>query len=286
MPLKSQLPVESLEDLSQCPYCGSKRSALLFRENEFPYLDCQDCGLIYLQTRLKIESLNLIYDDVSYHNISAGDYHTRNGLKRFQLLPKSSPGARIHEDGAGNGAFVFQCLKQGHQGTGSDFGKDAVNKAREAYEVELKQGSLQQQNILPGSLDVLACFNLICHLYEPWSYFQHVSSLLKPKGYFLIRIGNRAGFFKKFQQGQWGAPEHVYHFNSTLLTKMLGDCGLQVVWIRPAFDSDFPYLFFDYARTHKGILGKLAQKICGITIRLWTLFRLPKEDIYLLAQKS
>ena len=286
LPEASSLPIEKLERILACPNCQCADSHLLFMERGFPTMECDKCGFIFLGLRLKEEHLGLIYDNSGYHSVQNSNFNQIVGRKRLALLPNLAKGSRIHEDGAGNGAFVLAAKNGGLVVTGNDLGQDSINKAKAALNVDLANGTLLDVHLKDGELDALASFNLLCHLYDPWSYFQEVQRVLKKSGYFLIRVGNRQGYFKRQGRGKWGAPEHIYHFGLGTLRPMLEKAGLKINWVKPAFDSDFPYLFFNFRTRGKTPIHKLAGTLCGISVRLWTLLGLPKDDVYILAQKD
>lgn len=274
-----------IERIDNCPYCQEYQSKYIFTENGFPYFECLSCQLIFLQTRLKEENLGILYNDQTYHKPQISQYHffvARRRLEMFRNLPKE---ARIHEDGAGIGNFVAEAKKRGYQVTGSDLGADSVSKAKELCDVSLFQGKIQDLGIKFETLDGFAAFNLFSHLYSPWNYISYVSSLLKPGGQFLTLTANRLGFFRYLYKGRWGAPEHVYHFNVPLIRKFLATAGLECVMVKPAFDSDFPYLFYETSRNSTGLKKKITSGICRGSIRAWNLLSLPKDDVYILAKK-
>ncbi|OFZ82429.1 MAG: hypothetical protein A2583_03760 [Bdellovibrionales bacterium RIFOXYD1_FULL_53_11] len=280
------VPEESqLERIDACPYCKSVKYDRLFVDNSWPYEECGDCSLIFLGRRIKEEHVSQIYDKAGYHgNVDAG-YLLRMAARQFDLL--RMPGGqklRIHEDGAGNGAFLAHCRSLGHEASGTDLGKDSVERAKALFGVTVKQGDIFSSGIEPGSLDVFAAFNLLCHLYRPWEYLAHASSLLKPGGRLILRTGNRNFFFKRVRGGGWSAPEHVFHYNNRLLFRMLAGSGFEVVKTRAAFDADFPYSLL--AANKELYNSRLARSIGPLLVRFWNVLRLPKEDVYLLCGKK
>jgi len=54
-----------------CPLCGSESSSLLYEINSYKYNKCNNCELVYLNPRLKEESLlNTMHKTVSMRNIA------------------------------------------------------------------------------------------------------------------------------------------------------------------------------------------------------------------------
>lgn len=285
LPELKNINPEYLEKVEACPFCKKKETIYIFTENGFPYYECNLCELIFLQTRLKEKNVDVIYNNSEYHKANISPYHFLIAKKRLAIFKKLPKGARLHEDAAGIGNFVSEAQRQGFSVTGSDLGMDSVNKAKDLCKVDILHGNIQSLGFAPQSLDAFAAFNLFSHLYEPWEYIRYVSSLLKPGGQFLASTANRIGFLRYLYKGRWGAPQHVYHFHVPLIKRFFSEAGLEVIGVYPAFDSDFPYLFYDMARTSKGFKKKIAAGVCRTTIKFWNIMRLPKDDVYVLARK-
>lgn len=259
---------------------------MMFEERGFNYFECLACSLIFLKNRVKKDDVGIIYDNFGYHQAPHKEFAIRNAQGRLKLLGALPQGASVHDDGAGMGSFVYVAKKNNYVASGSDLGGDARQKAKEIFGVDLKAGTLSQLNLPSECLDALTSFNILSHVYEPWDYLKEMNRVLKPQGLLLIRAGDHSGFFKNFGWGSWGAPEHVFHFNRHLLNRLLKEHGFKVLKVMPAFDSEYPYLFYKQIPKLKGWKEKLCRKACGISNRLWTIAGLPKEDIYILSSKQ
>ncbi len=280
LPHRDQIDQSHLETLSECPWCRSEARIKLFVENGFDYVQCLACKLIYLGTRLKEDFVSRIYDSNSYHGAASAEWTLRVGQKRLALLGRLDRSLRIHEDGCGAGGFAAACRDAGHEITASDVGSDAAQRARTLFGVEVRAGSLAAMAIPDSSLDVVASFNLLSHLYRPWEYMREVARVLAPNGTWLFRTGDRSGRMRNVRRGQWSAPEHVFHYPIGVLADMMSTAGLRLVRTAPAFDSDYPYFLFDYSRSAIGFRKRVAQRLCSASVLAWTLLHLPKDDIY------
>lgn len=289
MPAFDQFTRDHLEQLSACPWCRSTEASYMFDEQGWSYWQCGNCSLIYLNPRLKETCIGLIYDDETYHAATNLAYNKRLGEKQLDLLRGfGAPLGRdsnVFEDGAGMGAFVAACRAAGIDANGSDLGQDAIEKAKHNFNVDLHFGTLGTVGIEDGSLDVLAGFNLLSHLYEPWAYADQVRRLLKPGGYWFVRTGDRAGVMSRVGRGHWSAPEHVFHYTGRVLNDIAQESGLTYVRSVPAFDSSFPNLLAGYGNSGSGLSHRVARKIHSYSNIAWTIARLPKEDKYVLFRR-
>lgn len=289
MPSIDQFNVDQLESLRNCPLCTSENASHLFDERGWSYWQCRKCTLIYLNPRLREEYIGLIYDDDTYHTATNRAYTRRLGEKQLNLLRKFGvdlgPESKVFEDGAGMGAFVAACVAEGIDASGSDLGHDAIDKAKQLFDVDLHLGTLDSAGVPEGTLDVLVGFNLLSHLYEPWTYADRAHRLLKPGGYWFVRTGDRSGIMKRVGGGRWSAPEHIFHFTKRSLVAIAGTHGFDLVRTVPAFDSSFPNLLAAYSRSGTRPTHRIATKVHSYSYLAWTLLGLPKEDRYFLFQK-
>lgn len=285
LPSYEETSHSQIERISKCPYCLGKHSSFFAKENGWRYVICRACGLIRLEERIKEQYISTIYN-CDYHRKKNIGYELKVAKKRLGLLRlESHRPIRIHEDGAGIGAFAFTALKQGHVISASDLGQDSVDQARELFDITIEKKSIEELEVPKGSLDAFACFNLLSHLYEPWNYIDRVASLLRPGGIFIFRTGNRKGIFKHY--GELSAPEHVYHYHSGITKKLCQANGLKLIREIPAFDSDVP-LSIIHSRLISGLPNRIKKpaRLAGLlTHRIWNFCKLPKEDYFYLFKK-
>ena len=285
MPSIAAFTADEVEVLGTCPWCSSDRSSHLFDEQGWPYVQCEICTLIYLKVRVREEHVHRLYDAAGYHPVANSAAARHRGRGRLEVLGPLPKGTRVFEDGAGNGAFLAACREEGLNASGCDLGRDAIAAAAEHFDVALNHGTLADIQLPDASVDVLASFNLLSHLYRPWEYFREVRRVLVPGGRFLVRVGDRSGSMRDVRWGRWSAPEHVFHFTRPVLGEMMAPAGLGIDEVRPAFDSDYPYVLFDYSRKPKTLPQWVAAHASSLTSRAWTALGLPKDDVFVLASK-
>lgn len=284
MPQLADFVDDELECVPRCHYCGEGASRELFSENGFPHVQCEGCSLIYLRIRVRQSHVHRIYDG-PYHEAGSPGYAYKVAVQRLALLGRLPVGAKIVEDGAGVGAFVAAAREAGHHALGCDLGSDAIRRAQEWFGVELTQGALGSLALPPASVNAVASFNLLSHLYEPWTYMRQVAEILAPGGRWICRTGDRRGFMAYVGRGRWSAPEHVFHFTRPVLKQMVAAAGLNWVYDKPAFDSDFPYVLMNFAKSGKGWSHRAAGFATKVAIKGWSACGLPKEDIYFVAER-
>lgn len=281
MPHRNKFDLIQLDTLTCCPWCKGNDAISLFVEKGWPYVQCCNCKLIYLSTRIKEEYVHLLYDQDEYHDSSNLRWLANNGEKRLALLGNINQEAVIFEDGAGSGSFIAACLKRNYKASGCDLGLDAIKQAHEIFGVSIHNNTLIGMSLGSSSVDYLVSFNLMSHLYQPWNYLKECRRVLKDNGTLLIRTGDRTGPMRDIGWGHWSAPEHVFHFPRDTFSNMLEEAGLCIVTRIPAFDSDYPYWLFNLRKHNKAsILREPINFFVRFIYWCWIVLRLPKDDVF------
>jgi SAM-dependent methyltransferase len=103
------------------------------------------------------------------------------------LLKRKLPPSQILELGSGPGSFVATLRWAGFDATGLELSPWVVRFIRETFQVPVMQGPVEDQQIEPASLDVIALMDVLEHLRDPVGTMRHCLSLLKPDGILLIQ---------------------------------------------------------------------------------------------------
>jgi SAM-dependent methyltransferase len=97
--------------------------------------------------------------------------------------------------------------------------------------VETLEQPFEEVAIEEGSLDVLASFEVIEHLFDPRSFLAKCNALLAPGGLLVISCPNSAGFDAIVLGDKWGSFDlgHLNLFNLDSLSELLHACGFTVI---------------------------------------------------------
>ena len=113
---------------------------------------------------------------------------TERGLYWLRtILRYKTPPGRALEIGSGHGAFVAMLRWTGFDATGLELSSWVVEFARTAFGVPTLLGPVEEQQIEPGTLDLIALMDVLEHLPNPLSTMHHCFSLLKPDGILAIQ---------------------------------------------------------------------------------------------------
>jgi len=108
--------------------------------------------------------------------------HWLRTVLRYKLPP-----GRALELGSGPGGFVAMLQWAGFDATGLEISPWVVQFIRETFQVPVLHGPVENQQIEPASLDVIALMDVLEHFRDPVGTMRHCLGLLKPDGILLIQ---------------------------------------------------------------------------------------------------
>ncbi|MCR9219918.1 MAG: class I SAM-dependent methyltransferase [Alphaproteobacteria bacterium] len=244
--------IETLE--ASCVLCGAhdvRREVCVTKDfcyetcdNEFHYVECAECGHLYLKNRPTLAELSTIYPKnyltYDYEN-SLGPliFKLRNAVQARKIRPiaeHARPGDTIVDIGCGAGDLLGLIREHGDPSwrlVGVDFSNDAVSRAR-AKDLEVIEGRIEA---LPeASLEQVGVFvmnQLIEHVEDPGEVLRSCARMLRPGGVLIMETPNHtawdARMFRRRYWGGWHAPRHWNIFSAQSLGALAEKSGLEVV---------------------------------------------------------
>jgi ubiquinone/menaquinone biosynthesis C-methylase UbiE len=208
----------------------------------FLAMQCNSCGLVYLNPRPTVADLDTIYPD-SYHafDFSEKDFgfvhKVRSRLEANRLLSwckDLSGDAKILDIGCGDG-FHLKLLKQFGKKSWTVEGIDISERAAAAAGrsgIKIHTGSVENIGLPENSYDLAFMIQTIEHVEHPEKVLAGARRLLKPGGKLVIVTDNTGSpDFNFFRGGYWGGyhfPRHWNLFNKNSLRKLAVKTGYEV----------------------------------------------------------
>jgi 2-polyprenyl-3-methyl-5-hydroxy-6-metoxy-1,4-benzoquinol methylase len=172
--------------------------------------------------------------------------HWLRALLRYKLPP-----ATVLEVGAAHGGFVALLRQAGFDATGLELSPAIVERARRTFGVPMLQGVVEDQTIPPGSLDVVALFDVLEHLQDPPATLRHCLELLKPDGFLLIQtpkvppgaryedlVARQDPFLAHFKK-----EEHLFLFTEEGVRELFRRVGATEIAFLPAIFAHYDMFF-------------------------------------------
>jgi 2-polyprenyl-3-methyl-5-hydroxy-6-metoxy-1,4-benzoquinol methylase len=169
------------------------------------------------------------------------------------LLAYQPPPARVQELGSAHGGFVALLQQAGYDAAGLELSPFIVEFAQKTFDVPMRLGTIESQEIEPGSLNAILMMDVIEHLPDPVSTVRHIASLLSADGVLIAQTPEyRAGIsyddltarqdpFLLHMRGK--SAEHLQLFSRPSVQRLLAEAGLPQVTFEPAIFGQYDMYF-------------------------------------------
>jgi SAM-dependent methyltransferase len=239
-----------------CDICGGDKNKILFSGGDFRFgrgglfniVQCDRCGLIYLNPRPTAESMLRLYkenytpDSKPYilpfietsklkiilkrlwHQY-VGGYHD-NLIKKLQ--------GKVLDIGCGNGNFLFPIKQNGGEVYGIEINPVSARYCNEAR-LNVFCGVLEDARFSDNFFDTVILSHVIEHLPSPKKTLKEIYRILKSSGKLYIFSPNSEGYmsklFGKYWHG-WHIPFHFYCFTLKSIKSLTKEVGFEIIKIR------------------------------------------------------
>ena len=228
-----------------CPACGSHDHHRIYEKYGIQFVACNECETNYASPRPRPEHLDDYYshsENYAYWNqyiFPASESARREKIfkprvqkvldicKKFDVTTHT-----LLEVGAGFGIFCEEIQKTqtfnriiGVEPT-SDLAQTCRNRGIEIIEKPIEQVDFGKEEI-----NVIANFEVIEHLFCPREFILKCYELLVSGGIFILTCPNSKGFdiLTLGEQSSAVDNEHLNMFNVSSLSKLLENCGFEVI---------------------------------------------------------
>jgi 2-polyprenyl-3-methyl-5-hydroxy-6-metoxy-1,4-benzoquinol methylase len=254
--------VLTTERIAGCNSCGSPDQILVGRSpdfeyetcaNEFDFVECGACGLVYLRDRPTVDQLDVIYPP-SYiphrfeEHLGGFISRLRNQVQRRKVKSLNRhlpPHSLIMDVGPGTGEFLELLGRFGDPSwelCGVDFSEEAVRSVRELgiEAVHARFEALDWHGPAPAAITMN---QVIEHLDDPAAVLAKAHQMLAPNGVIFIETPSIDGWdyriFRRRYWGGWHTPRHWVLYNETTLGDLMERSGFAVVEVDYLLSPNF-----------------------------------------------
>ena len=174
----------------------------------------------------------------------------RNFRPRLAELRRACPSGRLVEVGCAYG-FFLELARRHYTATGFDVSADAVAYARDRLGVDAHTEDFAEAPILPGSVDVVAMWDIIEHLVHPDRFVLRAHEVLRPGGILALSTGDIGSAMARWRGDRWRMihpPTHLHYFTRASLATLLGRAGFTVESVR------YPAIYRSLRQIARGVL--------------------------------
>ncbi len=244
--ISAQGKVNRVEKVT-CDLCGADAPVVLFTredrfsDQDFQFVTCSNCGLIYMQTRPTQDELTMYYpsDYEAYYLLDKSktiskQWHLKRALKlQLDFVERNtSVRGKLLDIGCATGNFMKIAQDQGWQVLGIEPIDNAASIAREHYQLEVITGTLEAVQLENASFDVITMWDVLEHVSSPKSTLLRCQEILKPGGLLVFSIPNLISFDRYLFGNHWigwDAPRHFNMFIEDSLNRLLDITGFEHV---------------------------------------------------------
>jgi 2-polyprenyl-3-methyl-5-hydroxy-6-metoxy-1,4-benzoquinol methylase len=217
---------EKHTEAKKCPICNSnnivQKSWIL--RNNYHLGVCNNCSFQFTQPRPELNYLIDYYNSISsvrFYKFS--DERTLNDSKLiYTQIKKYHPQAkRVLEIGGSTGYYLQGLKLRGYQVVGSELSSDAVNLAKEWYDIEMYESEFPPQE-LKNSFDVVIIHHVIEHVIDPVDFFEKAGEYLSEGGIFIVETPNIKSWGIKLFKNHYPVfcpPGHLNFFSKSTIVK-------------------------------------------------------------------
>jgi SAM-dependent methyltransferase len=252
------------DGLGPCPLCGRVgarewlRAPDRFhgRHQQYVLMRCPECSLVWLKDPPAPPEMDLHYTDAYHKLISAAgnDAEFRWGFRKEAINQYRQSGALL-DLGCSSGAFLEFMRGASWKLYGIEMSDDCARTAEAKSGARLFVGNILDAPFPTESFDVITCFDVLEHLYEPRQVMMKVADWLKPGGIFYVLVPNvdsaEARVFGSYWHGL-ELPRHLFHFSPQSLKLLAESAGLREVSLEtrrnPAVGTSLRYVWDDVFR--------------------------------------
>jgi len=251
-------------DPKACPVCGqtSAREWLRApdrfhgRREQYTLLRCPVCSLVWLSDPPRSAEMHEHYTEAYDELISAAGENSplRWGFRR-EALAKVKQSGTLLDLGCSSGTFLQSMRSNEWNLFGIEMSEESAKKAQERSGANVFVGNILDAQFAPASFDVITCFDVFEHLYEPRQVVARVAEWLKPGGIFYVLVPNVDGAEARVFKSYWHGlelPRHLFHYSPASLKFLAESSGLGTLSLEtcrnPAVGTSLRYVFDDAFR--------------------------------------
>jgi 2-polyprenyl-3-methyl-5-hydroxy-6-metoxy-1,4-benzoquinol methylase len=224
-----------------CPICGVAGPRLWShapdrlhgRAEEYTLLRCAACSLVWLSCAPRPEEMQRHYTKAYHRLIScAGDKPAKRWKARKIDLARHKQSGALLDLGCSSGSFLESIRNESWKLYGIEMSPDCARTAETRCGAQVFVGDILDAPFPPETFDVITCFDVLEHLYEPRRVMAKVAQWLKPGGVFYVQVPNidsaEAHVFGTYWHGL-ELPRHLFHYSPDSLRILANTAELRSV---------------------------------------------------------
>jgi SAM-dependent methyltransferase len=290
---RDEVATEQNPNSELCPVCGRTGAQKFLqgpdrfhgRKERYTLVRCPGCSLVWLSHPPTPAEMHLHYTSAYDQLISASGQNSphRWRERKAAMRPHKQSGALL-DLGCSSGSFLESLKGEGWKLHGIEMSAQCAKVAETKTGAHVSVGHILDATFPAESFDVITCFDVLEHLYEPRRVMARVGEWLKPGGIFYVLVPNIDSAESRVFGSYWHGlelPRHLFHYSPAALECLAESAGLRVVSLEtrrnPAVGTSLRYVWDDIFgaagirrtpvayRTEPGLAWRVGRKLVRVT---------------------
>jgi 2-polyprenyl-3-methyl-5-hydroxy-6-metoxy-1,4-benzoquinol methylase len=235
----------------QCIACGATDPKFFLeaadrfyrRPQLYRLLRCSRCSHVWLDDPPAPAEMGQHYGTDYDRVITIGGENSQQRWRdRRDAIYEHKTAGAILDIGCSSGAFLESMRGPDWQLSGIEMSADTAKRAAARSGGQIFAGDIMDAPFRPQSFDVITCFDVLEHVYEPRKVLAKVSEWLKPGGIYYVLVPNiDSGEARAFKTYWYGLelPRHLSHFSPESLGRLAKSVKLAVASLEARPNSAF-----------------------------------------------
>jgi 2-polyprenyl-3-methyl-5-hydroxy-6-metoxy-1,4-benzoquinol methylase len=193
---------------------------------------CLSCSLVWLDNPPRPEEMGEHYGPDYDRSVAAAGDAPERWRGRVEVIAQHKSGGSLLDLGCSSGGFLQAMRSPSWRLHGIEMSHAVAKRAESATGAQVFVGDILDAPFGPASFDVITCFHVFEHLYEPQAVLRKIAEWLKPGGIFYVMVPNIDSAGARIFGSYWYAlelPRHLYHFSPKSLGNLANSLGLEQV---------------------------------------------------------
>ena len=220
-----------------CNLCGSERHTAVyampdrryFREEFFTVVECEQCGLGFVNPRPTIAEMQKYYP-AEYYQKPPTDSHDRYLRRRFKaqasFLKEMEAGngrRKLLDVGCANGDFPRFMAARGWEVEGVEISESSER----ITDFRVHTQEFQNIPVQEPTYDAVTAWAVLEHVHDPMAYFRKASEVVKKGGLFVFLVPNYQSVASRHLFCE-DIPRHLYFFTRETARQYLEKTGFRL----------------------------------------------------------
>jgi 2-polyprenyl-3-methyl-5-hydroxy-6-metoxy-1,4-benzoquinol methylase len=219
-----------------CDLCNGQAHRLLFVKEGFSHVRCRDCGLVFVNPRLRNHIRGQIEGGTGAMGSDRLSPREQRHLEReLKIMAPFRRTGRVLEIGAGFGWFLSAAARAGWETWALEVNRRALTRLARRGLDRIVDLPAEDFRAPARSMDAVRLWEVIEHLQSPRTVLHNSYEALRPGGLLRLSTPNFASWSHRICGPNWiylNGADHIHLFEPATIARLLRRIGFDRIRIR------------------------------------------------------